>query len=352
MLILLSLQKNIIMKEISAIKTIFKKLSADAQDTILQELQEIKDTSDIGLLDIRAKQLDNKQGSCPHCGNLKYKKNGNSKGVQNYKCKSCDKSFTAYTGTWLAHIHKKHLLVPYLKLMQQGLSLDKIKSQLKINKKTAFDWRHKISSSITNIEKESFNGITESDETFFLQSEKGSKNLDRKPRKRGKSVKKRGISDEQVAVIVSTDRKKTMDFKVACFGRISKANIELAIGKKVDQRTVLCTDGHVSYKGFAIDKLIEHHVLKANLKEYVKQGKFHIQHVNSMHSRMKNWLEKQLMGVATKYLQNYMNWFHIKEKYTTSEFINKIVEVSVSNTIAKEEYRNIVENYNTLKNLA
>lgn len=157
------------------VKEYFRSLNPDKQNDLLQELHGLQDTSKYNLLERHVQQLDNKQGICPHCGSLQYYKNGKDKNVQKYKCSTCKKCFTAYTGTWLAHIHKKHLLTSYLKLMKQGLSLDKIKVELQINKKTAFDWRHKINSSISDIEKESFKGITESDETFFLHSEKGSK---------------------------------------------------------------------------------------------------------------------------------------------------------------------------------
>ena len=320
--------------EFSKIKDFFKTLGSLAQESLLNDLQVIKDESDYDLLENRLKQLNNKEGSCPHCESLKYVKNGKLKGVQNYKCKKCNRSFTAYTGTWLAHIHKKDLLIPYLKLMKEGKTLDEIRDKLKINKKTAFDWRHKIIVSISDIEAEAFIGITESDETFFLHSEKGEPNLARKARKRGKSVSTRGISNEQVAVIVSADRRKTLDLEVACLGRITKENINKAIGNMVNEKTVLCSDGHVSYKGFALDKSLEHHVLKASLKEHIKKKKFHIQHVNSMHSRLKNWIDKRFLGVATKYLQNYMNWFHIKEKFKTSEFIKKVWGVYLATIIS------------------
>ena len=139
-----------------------------------------------------------------------------------------------------------------------------------------------------------------------------------------------------------------MNIKVVCLGRITKEDITQAIGGKIEDRTVLCTDGHISYKGFALDNSIEHHVLRANLKQFVKQKKYHIQHVNSMHSRMKRWIDNNLLGVSTKYLQNYMNWFHIKEKFKESEFIEKIIEFSASNTKAKQVYKNLDEKYKEL----
>ena len=121
--------------------------------------------------------------------------------------------------------------------MHEQKSLDKIKSTLHINKKTAFDWRHKILSSFAEVEKQDFNGIIESDETFFLQSDKGNRHLKHKGRKRGGTSSKRGISEDQVAVIVTADRKGTLDLSVATMGRIEKKDIQSA-GRKSDFKRV------------------------------------------------------------------------------------------------------------------
>ncbi len=56
---------------------------------------------------------------------------------------------------------------------------------------------------------EKFSGIVEMDETYSLYSEKGKRNIEgRKPRKRGGSSKFRGISHEQVCVLIARDRQK------------------------------------------------------------------------------------------------------------------------------------------------
>ncbi len=331
--------------DLSTIKEYFEKQDSVSQIAIIKELTGIKDNSDFDLLGIKEKQLNNKQGSCPHCDSLKYTKDGREKsGVQRYRCSSCKRSFNPYTGTWLAKINKKELIVPYLKLMTQGLSLEKTRKALNINKKTAFDWRHKITASLDNIEKSDFIGITESDETFFLHSQKGSQDIDRAPRKRGKKASKRGISSEQVATIVTMDRTNSVDLKVVCLGRITKTDIEDAIGERISEKTVLCTDGHASYKGFAIDNELEHHVLRANIKQFIKQKKFHIQHVNSADSRLKLWIDKKMHGVATKYLQNYLNWFRLTEKFNDFNIIKKMVDSAISTT-AVQKFRNIEISY-------
>jgi hypothetical protein len=47
------------------------------------------------------------------------------------------------------------------------------------------------------------------DETYFLFSEKGKRSItERKPRKRGGKSKLRGISNDQVCVLVARDRQK------------------------------------------------------------------------------------------------------------------------------------------------
>lgn len=297
----------------------------------------------------RREILNNKQGECPHCGHTKYVKFGIDKGAQRYKCKSCKRNFTEYTGTWLAGIHKKDKVDAYMELMLEEKSLDKIKEELEINKKTAFDWRHKILSSLEDIDKDSFSGITESDETFLLFSEKGKRTLARKGKKRGNSSKSRGVSNDQVAVIATTDRAGQQGLSVATLGRLKKEDIEKSIGNRVSDKTILCSDSHVSYKGFAIDNSIEHHAIRANLKQYVKDGIYHVQHVNSIHNRLKKWINGEFWGVSTKYLQQYLNWFRAKEmlKYKRQP-IAQLAVLTIADIKAYDKYSQIKDNYKML----
>lgn len=218
--------------DISEIKSELLKLSLSDRQRLIAEIQlkdgKARQTHSCQLS--RRELLDNRQGFCPHCGHNKYVKYGFKSSSQRYKCKSCMKSFTEYSGTWMAGIHAKAKLDDYLSLMVQEKSLDKIKGVLSINKKTAFDWRHKILASLSDTDKDDFTGITESDETFFLNSEKGRTVADREPRKRGGSSKTRGIGSDQVAVIVTQDRKAALDLTVATMGRLKKMDIENAIG--------------------------------------------------------------------------------------------------------------------------
>ena len=102
----------------------------------------------------------------------------------------------------------------------------------------------------------------------------------------------------------------------------------------------LCSsDSHVSYKRFAIDTDLEHHALKVAIK----------QHVNCTHNRIKKWLDGRFWGVATKYLQNYLNWFRVKEQLKNSrDMLQDFVPKMMESNIAMEKYHSIVTRYEKL----
>ena len=335
--------------ELSAIKFYLFSLPVEERLFFLSDIEQSSNQDKILCQGSRRELLNNKQGYPPHCGHLKYVKFGFKSGSQRYKCKGCDKSFTEYTGTWMSEIHKKDRIDTYLILMSEEKSLDTIKSELLINKKAAFDWRHKILASLSDVATDDFTGVTESDETFFLDSNKGSKVGNRKARKRVGSATKPGINQDHVAVIVTMDRNKSFDLTVATKGRIKKKDIERAIGERCTKQTILCSDAHVSYKGFAIDKKLEHHLLRADLKKRVKDKTYHIQHVNATHKRVKKWIGERFWGVSTKYLKQYLNWYRIIESIKNHK--NKIQELakkSIVDTNAYNKYGKIDENYQML----
>jgi transposase-like protein len=303
-------------------------------------------------LSFRRQQFYDKQGICPRCAGRNYYRYGMDKGCQRFKCKDCKRTFTEYTGTWLDGLQKKSLVVRYIELMIEGKSLDKISKELRINKKTALDWRHKILSSLKHDGGDEMSGIVESDETFFEESAKGNRNLERPGRKRGSSTrqkKQRGISDNKVAVIATADRGDKMSLCVAAMGRIRKEDIDCSIAGKLPQNAILCTDGHAGYKGFAVDNKLNHVVLRADLNQYVKQGVYHIQNVNSIHHRLKKWIDNTFWGVSTKYLQNYLGWFRFNEKLKGSaNFAKEFFAQTMQDTDTMKRYRYIGVSYQWL----
>ena len=149
------------------------------------------------------------------------------------------------------------------------------------------------------------------------------------------------------------DRAGNSLYQFTNMGRISVAEIENAVEDRITERTILCSDGHNSYKALAKRYTIEHHILNVSKEERVK-GTYHIQHVNSLHSRMKNFFNYQLRRVSTKYLQKYLNWQRIKDKLKdASQWIKTMLTISLQRPDALNIFQNIEMEYSKIyKNIA
>ncbi len=193
-------------------------------------------------------------------------------------------------------------------MMVEGCTLPKIAEHLKIHISTAFYWRHKILNTLGIHGFNQLTGIVESDETFFRESMKGREITHRKPKKRGEKDKKRGISNQKIAVVFAQDRNGNSIARKAGTGRVKAEEIDAVIGGYINPTSLLCTDTATNYKKFAKMKKLQHEPVNERQKQRVKEGIYHIQHVNNFHNQLKKWMER-FQGVATKYLDNYLYWF-------------------------------------------
>lgn len=249
---------------------------------------------------------------CPHCASIAIIKNGLHHNRQRFLCKDCHKTFGETTNTVLCSTKKEiGQWIKFAWCMVRGFSLERCHSEVEISTRTAFFWRHKILFAISKILKNDMvDGVVEADETYFLESAKGKRDIDwkklgRTPRKRGGKAEKRGISDEQVCVICSLDRMGNILSDATGKSRPKQTDIERFFDGRLAKDSILCTDDHNSYKAFARNKGIQ---IKQIPTGKHKIGLYHIQHVNSYHSHLKGWM-KRFNGVATKYLNNYLNWY-------------------------------------------
>ena len=169
-------------------------------------------------------------------------------------------------------------------------------------------------------------GIVEADETYFLQSEKGSRKLMRSARKRGGKASKRGLSNEQVPVLIVRDRNKSTTDQI--LPDRSEAAICQVLGPIVSSQAVLVSDGAHAYRAFADKAKIPHVGLVLSQGERT-WGIYHIQNVNAYTSRLKDWM-RSFKGVATKYLDTYLGWRRMldREKDTLTE--NKMIYAAIA----------------------
>jgi transposase-like protein len=252
-------------------------------------------------------QIARQRSQCPHCEGKTYYRHGFANGLQRYRCRSCGVTFNGLTGTPLARLRLKHRWLAYCDCLRDpACTVHSAAQKVGVHPNTSFRWRHRFLSLTKQDRPATLEGVAEADETFLLESEKGTKHLQRTPRRHGGVARKPGISSEQVNIVVARDRSgKTIDF-VAGKGALEAAALKCHLLPKLAPDVILMSDANAAYKTFARQAHIRHEVINLSQGRRVR-GAVHIQNVNAYHSRFKTWL-RHFNGVATRYLENYLGW--------------------------------------------
>jgi len=294
-------------RELKRLKAMVAKLTFAQRRELMDELgTDAEAAASVGIIEAQGKEA-----GCPHCGNGHVVRNGSASGLQRYKCRICGRTFNALTGTPLARLRQKSKWIVQAEVLRDGMTITQAAKRLKVARSTAFRWRHRFMAVPKTIQAQSLAGIAEADETFFLHSRKGQRGLDRKPRRRGGRAAKRGLSKEQVPVLVARDRSgATANIILAADGKV---DLVAALKPLLPSDTILCTDGS-SVLAAAVKEIgVTHRPVNVSAGRRVIAGVYHIQNVNAFDSRLKNWI-RRFNGVATKYLDSYLGWFRTLDR--------------------------------------
>ncbi len=249
---------------------------------------------------------------CPHCHHASCMRWGNAHGLARYRCRACHKTFNALTGTPLAHLRHRECWPTYAEALIEATTVREAARRCGVHKDTSFRWRHRFLALPAQAKPAHLHGIVEADETYFLESHKGERDLPRPPRKRGGVAAKRGLSEEQIPVLVARDRSaNTTD---AILGKADTRAVRTVLEPVVDPDAVLCSDGNAIYRCFAEQAHLAHKPVNLSAGIRVVDNAFHIQNVNAYDSRLKVWMIR-FHGVATKYLSNYLGWRRCLERF-------------------------------------
>ncbi len=250
---------------------------------------------------------------CPHCDNRDVVRWGQASDLPRYRCKACLRTFNALTKTPLAKLRMKDKWASeharegaQTGAMIDGVSLAQAARRCGVHPTTAFRWRHRFLAALSGDKPKALSGIVEGDETFILESFKGKRSgLPRQSRKRGGKSAKRGLSAEQIPVIVARDRNDaTTD---AVLPKLDRVSIAAALSGVVTPANEFCCDGGTAIVAFARRAGIAAHVLPKPGKPTRLAPDYHLNNVNAYHGRLKEWL-RRFHGVATKNLPNYLGW--------------------------------------------
>ena len=268
---------------------------------------------------------------CPHCWHSEHQRWGYTRtGVQRLRCKGCARTHSGLSASRLRGIHRHDLFLESVRdiLSSRPRSCRKLAEAIGVSKNTIWRWRMITLDSLgAATATEEFSGIVEVDETYQRESRKGSREWVRygndptrypePPRHQwyrytGGGIKmRRGLSRWQLPILTVADRGGNhLAERIA--DRRSKT-VESALAPLVAADAILCSDGAPGYKAFCQKRGIEHFTLGSAPGSRVMSAAFHIQNVNALHSRYKEFI-RMFRGPASKYLPRYLRWFLLRGK--------------------------------------
>jgi transposase-like protein len=184
-------------------------------------------------------------------------RNGTADGLQRYRCRGCRKTFNALTGTPLDRLRHKGKWLDQTGALADGLTVHRAAERLGVAPSTAFRWRHRFLALPRQVEPAVLTGVVEVDETYVLESFKGQKVIGRAARKRGGPAAKRGLSREQIPILVARDRSGATTDYVLTDSR--KGAVTAVLKSLLSVDAVVCTDGGGSIGQAVKDLGLEHH---------------------------------------------------------------------------------------------
>ncbi len=111
-------------------------------------------------------------------------------------------------------------------------------------------------------------------------------------------------------------RKGEFDLKVIHLGDLEKTELKQQLYPKIKKSIKVLIEEAPIVKMFLQERKLSYHVCDQNPKgkEKFRNKNFDVQTAKSIYKIFSDWMLR-FIGVATKYLQNYMKWFMHRIKY-------------------------------------
>jgi len=289
-----------------------KRLPEKALEEAKRELEKIKEESE--------QKSEMEIPICPHCEEKDVVRNGKKQGSQRYVCRKCKKSFVNTTKSAMYNSHSSETVwKQIIRDTINGVAIDTTAEQLAMERRTVFNMRHKILYCIEQEQQRNpvhLNGVCEADETYILESYKGtdiSSDYWRKARKHGAVATKARLSDEYICICAAVERGGKSMATAVGRSQPSSEDITGVFADKISGDALVLCDGAKSYN------ILEKNGTCTVMNVSNDDGGFKkINNVNGYHSYIKE-RNRDARGFATKYLNRYLALFSIA--YQKSDYL-------------------------------
>lgn len=241
---------------------------------------------------------------CPRCGSGRVQRWGSFSGRRRFRCVACRRTFSDFTGTALAYVKRLGAWSPYCACMRAALPIRASARYAGVSNATAFRWRHRILEALDRGDDAVLGRVVTIGETWFQHSRKGSRSLNRKPRRRRIIHRYRATP---VWVLIARDQNSRVAGEVVGFRRPRPADVaDTLAGRLAPGAELVSRFGHYGAPAVAADLLLRvpHRTVDLGAPEVVSVKWYIV--------RLHRWM-RRFRGVATRYLANYLTWHRFVE---------------------------------------
>lgn len=228
--------------------------------------------------------------ACPKCASTSFTKHGKDRNIQRFRCKHCGKTFKETINTPLHWIHKKEKMDSYIWTMANQYSIRKAAVYIEISVSTSFTWRHKLLSSLQKagiVSDRAPAGICEIRLPF---SAKGRPDIDTSKKPDTRSVL---IADARgIPCLHVLQNKNKVGEMSDLLGRRLHPATEIAATK-------------INLQSRARRRSGKHEITHRSI------GKNIASQAQKIAGQLADWMSR-FRGVASKYLQQYWDWFRVE----------------------------------------
>ena len=262
---------------------------------------------------------------CPHCSCHDVVLHGKDRNKrQRLRCRGCGRTYNIMTGTPMARARKPETWNTYLRFMSDHVSVRAIVAAgIGIHHVTVWRWRHRFLQATVSDDASRLCGVIEAGEVFFRWSYKGHRGwtkgtppVDRVARQRGSGSNADRRSVEFVPVLTALDTNNCLYQAILP----SLSAIALALEGRIATPSVLCANDGAGYSDAAakagaelriIPDLSSTRGLGSDCRiaaQAESPGRLGLGRVQANQRRLRELVDGRCLGVATKYLKNYLGW--------------------------------------------
>lgn len=242
----------------------------------------------------------NRIPSCPRCGSTGHKPSSHTpQGLHRYQCNECGCRYTLISNSIFSSSKKDfNTWVIYLTLMTFNVPLEMTEEICNISHPTAMLWREKVFSTVDGYQEHLYlKDRVWIDETYLYDSSLLHDDSYKK---------KRGLSKNQLCIVVAIDCHKNTYAVICGHGKPSASHIFEALKNHIVSGSTLVHDGEKAHDKLIKELDLKEEFYKANThdKEYLENMAL----INNMCSWLKRYIYR-FIGMRMTNLQSYLNWF-------------------------------------------